>query len=51
VCGAGRAARGQRENLSISGYWRPGADDEAWRASTKGWNREVEEREAAAGLG
>jgi NADPH-dependent ferric siderophore reductase len=40
-----------RERLSISGYWRLGADDEGWRASKKDWNREVEEREAAAGLG
>jgi NADPH-dependent ferric siderophore reductase len=39
-----------RESLSISGYWRLGADDEGWRASKRDWNREVEEREAAAGL-
>ncbi|GAA2726896.1 siderophore-interacting protein [Cellulomonas aerilata] len=39
------------ENLSVSGYWRLGADDEGWRAAKRDWNREVEEREAAAGLG
>jgi NADPH-dependent ferric siderophore reductase len=39
-----------REQLSISGYWRYGADDEAWRAAKRQWNREVEEAEAAAGV-
>jgi hypothetical protein len=39
-----------REQLSISGYWRYGADDEAWRAAKRQWNREVEEVESAAGL-
>ncbi|MER6951300.1 siderophore-interacting protein [Nonomuraea sp. NPDC000554] len=36
------------ERLSISGYWRLGADDEAWRAVKKDWNRQVEAEEAAA---
>ncbi len=39
-----------REQLSISGYWRVGADDEGWRASKAEWNREVEAVEVAAGL-
>lgn len=36
--------------LSISGYWRLGADDEAWRTTKRDWNREVEESERAVGL-
>jgi NADPH-dependent ferric siderophore reductase len=39
-----------RDRLSISGYWRHGADDEGWRAQKKEWNREVEEAERAAGV-
>lgn len=39
-----------REHLSISGYWRLGTDDEGWRARKRDWNREIEEREAAAGI-
>jgi NADPH-dependent ferric siderophore reductase len=34
------------EQLSISGYWRTGHDDEGWRASKADWNREVEAAEA-----
>jgi NADPH-dependent ferric siderophore reductase len=34
--------------LSISGYWRRGADDEAWRAVKADWNREIDQAEAAA---
>jgi hypothetical protein len=33
--------------LSISGYWRLGVDDEAWRAVKKDWNQQVETEEAA----
>ncbi len=33
--------------LSISGYWRLGVDDEAWRAVKRDWNRRVETEEAA----
>jgi NADPH-dependent ferric siderophore reductase len=33
--------------LSISGYWRYGTDDEGWRASKAEWKREVEAAEAA----
>lgn len=36
------------EQLSISGYWRLGVDDEGWRSVKRDWNREVEEEEAAA---
>lgn len=36
------------EQLSISGYWRYGRDDEAWRSSKADWNRQVEEEEAKA---
>ncbi|WP_298459512.1 siderophore-interacting protein [uncultured Cellulomonas sp.] len=39
-----------REHLSISGYWRLGTDDEGWRARKREWTREIDEREAAAGL-
>jgi NADPH-dependent ferric siderophore reductase len=38
------------EQLSISGYWRAGADDEKWRAIKRDWNREVDESERAAGV-
>lgn len=43
-----RAERGvPLSQLSISGYWRAGRDDEAWRSSKKEWNRQIEEEEAA----
>ncbi|UZN04328.1 siderophore-interacting protein [Cellulomonas sp. S1-8] len=42
-----RVARG---DLSISGYWRLGADDEGWRAGKRAWNAQIEQAEAAAGL-
>ena len=42
-----RVERGlSREQLSISGYWRLGADDEGWRATKADWNRRIEEQEA-----
>ncbi|MET7621061.1 siderophore-interacting protein [Streptomyces sp. NPDC005408] len=31
-----------REQLSISGYWRLGQSDEAWRAVKREWNEQVE---------
>jgi NADPH-dependent ferric siderophore reductase len=34
------------DQLSISGYWRIGVDDEGWRQVKREWNREVEEAEA-----
>lgn len=38
-----------REQLSISGYWRLGQTDEAWRAVKREWNEQVErEQEPAA---
>lgn len=39
-----------RGDLSISGYWRAGADDEGWRAGKRAWNAQIEAAEAAAGL-
>ncbi|MFF3324293.1 siderophore-interacting protein [Streptomyces sp. NPDC002889] len=45
-----RVERGiPRERLSISGYWRLGQTDEAWRAVKRDWNAEVErEQETTA---
>ena len=38
-----------RERLSVSGYWRLGQSDEAWRAVKREWNEQVErEQESAA---
>ncbi|MGI5400127.1 siderophore-interacting protein [Streptomyces sp. CA-135486] len=38
-----------REQLSISGYWRLGKTDEAWRAVKREWNEQVErEQEQSA---
>ncbi|MGH3628943.1 MAG: siderophore-interacting protein [Sciscionella sp.] len=34
-----------REQLSISGYWRSGVDDEGWRAIKREWNRQVEQEQ------
>jgi NADPH-dependent ferric siderophore reductase len=34
------------ERLSISGYWRLGADDESWRAIKREWNAAIEQAEA-----
>lgn len=31
-----------RERLSISGYWRRGADEDGWQASKREWNEAVE---------
>ncbi|WP_435842746.1 siderophore-interacting protein [Streptomyces fradiae] len=36
------------ERLSISGYWRLGKTDEAWRAVKREWNAEVEREERSA---
>ncbi|SHG49856.1 NADPH-dependent ferric siderophore reductase, contains FAD-binding and SIP domains [Jatrophihabitans endophyticus] len=33
--------------LSISGYWRLGVDDEGWRAVKREWNQELEDAERA----
>jgi NADPH-dependent ferric siderophore reductase len=37
------------ERLSISGYWRLGADDEGWRAIKREWNAAIEKAEAEVG--
>ncbi|RIJ69345.1 siderophore-interacting protein [Nakamurella silvestris] len=37
------------ERMSISGYWRLGADDEAWRSVKREWNKEIEDEETASG--
>jgi NADPH-dependent ferric siderophore reductase len=39
------------EQLSISGYWRYGTDDEGWRAGKREWNRQIEEEEARSAAG
>lgn len=39
-----------REQLSISGYWRVGSDDEGWRAAKADWNRQIEDDERLAGV-
>ncbi|WP_432250052.1 siderophore-interacting protein [Streptomyces sanyensis] len=38
-----------RERLSISGYWRLGQTDEAWRAVKREWNEQVEREQEASG--
>lgn len=35
-----------REQLSISGYWRLGRDEDTWQSTKAEWNRQVEEEEA-----
>ncbi|MFI9272195.1 siderophore-interacting protein [Kitasatospora sp. NPDC052896] len=37
-----------RERLSISGYWRFGQSDEAWRATKREWNAQVEAEQERA---
>ncbi|MBO3100517.1 siderophore-interacting protein [Cellulomonas fengjieae] len=39
-----------RDRLSVSGYWRLGADDEGWRATKREWLAGIEQTEAAEGL-
>ncbi|NVI86603.1 siderophore-interacting protein [Actinomadura sp. BRA 177] len=34
--------------LSISGYWRRGRDEDGWQSSKRDWNHQVEQEEAAA---
>ena len=36
----------KQSQLSISGYWRIGANDEEWRAVKGDWNQKIEESEA-----
>lgn len=42
--------RVDRDDLSISGYWRLGSDDEGWRAVKRAWTDELERAEVAAGV-
>ncbi|MFH8618439.1 siderophore-interacting protein [Streptomyces sp. NPDC017979] len=37
-----------REDLHISGYWRQGQSDEAWRAVKRAWNEQVEREQESA---
>ena len=37
-----------KEDLSISGYWRLGRDEDGWQSSKAEWNKRVEDEEAAA---
>ncbi|MGD3107330.1 siderophore-interacting protein [Streptomyces sp. YGL11-2] len=40
-----------REDLSISGYWRTGQDEDGWQAGKREWNQQVEaEQETPAAL-
>lgn len=39
-----------REDLSVSGYWRLGVDDEGWRASKQRWAADLEAAEQGAVL-
>ncbi|MFJ3794565.1 siderophore-interacting protein [Kitasatospora sp. NPDC090091] len=38
-----------RERMSVSGYWRFGQDDDAWRAAKRDWNAQVEAEQEQAG--
>ncbi|SEG54447.1 NADPH-dependent ferric siderophore reductase, contains FAD-binding and SIP domains [Actinacidiphila yanglinensis] len=37
-----------REDLSISGYWRRGKDEDGWQSSKREWNAEVEREQEGA---
>lgn len=39
-----------RADLSASGYWRLGVDDEGWRRTKRDWTSEIEQSEQAAHL-
>jgi NADPH-dependent ferric siderophore reductase len=44
-----RVERGiAREQLSISGYWRRGTDEDGWQSSKREWNQRVDEDEVRA---
>jgi NADPH-dependent ferric siderophore reductase len=44
-----RVERGiAREQLSISGYWRRGSDEDGWQSSKREWNQRVDEDEVRA---
>ena len=45
-----RVERGsRREDLSISGYWRLGHDEDGWQASKREWNARIEAEQEGAG--
>ncbi|MDT5026697.1 MAG: hypothetical protein QOE61_3123 [Micromonosporaceae bacterium] len=47
-----RVERGvAREQLSISGYWRRGTDEDGWQSSKREWNQRVDEDEVRALVG
>jgi hypothetical protein len=37
-----------REDLSISGYWRLGHNEDGWQASKREWNAQVEAEQETA---
>ncbi len=37
-----------REQMSISGYWRLGRDEDGWQSSKSDWNRQVEQEQEQA---
>ncbi|MFG2136794.1 siderophore-interacting protein [Streptomyces sp. NPDC048650] len=37
-----------REDLSLSGYWRTGHDEDGWQASKRDWNQQVEAEQETA---
>jgi NADPH-dependent ferric siderophore reductase len=37
----------KQSDLSISGYWRQGANDEEWRSVKRDWNQKIEESEGS----
>lgn len=37
-----------RHQLSISGYWRSGTDEDGWQAAKPAWNRQLDAEETAA---
>ncbi|SEO66185.1 siderophore-interacting protein [Actinacidiphila rubida] len=38
-----------RERMSVSGYWRRGADEDGWQASKRDWNAAVEQEQERSG--
>jgi NADPH-dependent ferric siderophore reductase len=38
-----------REGLSVSGYWRRGADEDGWQSSKREWNAQVEREQESGG--
>ncbi len=45
-----RVERGiPREDLSISGYWRLGHNEDGWQAAKREWNARIEAEQEATG--